>query len=578
MPHKLSPRRPDPVFEPADFRPIGKSHVNFARGALPPPDNAYATTSAENVHTHSLQGYDRTQPAHINARIDAPSSATTTSFNWWPYPPWGQSASTVSGTSSETATSLSPPAVAAVSIGSSVSATTASAATPSLNDTTSTATANSSVPVRGIPVLSIAALPPATSLPSRPKVDSTAHSGFKLLYLTPLFILAGILLGALFGLLGYRWYSRRLARKGGNGDGSRRATFIPGPPYVPMHDMGHNAGDMQEASLMALGSPSKYTRHGAATKAWLLSVTGSSSHRASTRSTAPPSRESTTSTVISSDPRPLSVSPTHARSRGRAISPVSLSDEEIGRHGPTRSTSVRRKILERLQRVSDRSARSVSRDPSRRTAKTYQSSGSAYSGTHLGDSRAPSVVPSSSPTLRDTNTEWVPGSGFRIVEEAISSPFPPSTTDLSPVSESDLPGQTNAWDSDEALRQAVDAHPGERWLAWTRSWATASPPTPIDEDRFTVVPPRRAAQEKKDAEMLLRTPTHVTSSSLHSTLTFSPPSLAGPTGSQSPDRPPLPERVAARAGVSDNKRTSKCQQHARDRDRGRDRDRNRDLC
>jgi len=139
-----------------------------------------------------------------------------------------------------------------------------------------------------------------------------------------------------------------------------------------------------------------------------------------------------------------------------------------------------------------------------------------YSGTHSGDSFDSNPEPTSASPLRD-DTEWVPGSGFRIVEETISSP---SATDHSSLS--GLPGRTTAWDNGEALRQAVDTHPGERWLAWTRSWAS-SPPHPGDsEDRFTVAPSRRIAQEKKDVDMLLRSPPQVTSSPLESTLTFSP--------------------------------------------------------
>ncbi|KAI9507074.1 hypothetical protein F5148DRAFT_1285683 [Russula earlei] len=262
-----------------------------------------------------------------------------------------------------------------------------------------------------------------------------------------------------------------------------------------------------EASLTVLGSPSKYTRHGAshATRTW--SLAGASSNRTSTRSDAPTSRESTTGP--------------DARSRESIISP---SDEEISRHDFTRNISVRRKILERLQRAIVRSARSLSRDPSRRTARTYPSSASVYSGTHSGDSRTPTAM-SSTPPSRNADTEWVPGSGFRIVEEIVPNPLPPSTADQSSVS--GLPERTGVWDG-EALRRAVDTHPGERWLAWTRSWAL-SPPPPPGGDRFTAVLPRRTAQEKRDAEvLLLRSPPQITSSTLQSTLNFSSPQPGPP--------------------------------------------------
>ncbi|KAI9507068.1 hypothetical protein F5148DRAFT_1368669 [Russula earlei] len=205
-----------------------------------------------------------------------------------------------------------------------------------------------------------------------------------------------------------------------------------------------------------------------------------------------------------------------ARSRGSTISP---SDEEISRHDFTRNTSVRRKILERLQRVPVRSACGVSRDPTRRIARTYPSTASVYSGTHSGDSRTPSAMPSSSTPHRSTP---IPSgcreAGFessRKSSQALYLRRPPTSRPSS-----GLPERTGVWDG-EALRRAVDTHPGERWLAWTRSWAL-SPPPPPGGDRFTAVPPRRTAQEKRDAEvLLLRSPPQITSSPLQSTLTFS---------------------------------------------------------
>ena len=502
-------RVPNHVLEATGFQPISRPNVNFARTAHPLH------------HTHAVRDYieanhprDLRQSAHIldsenQAGINAPLPVSTSSINWWPYPPWGQS--TTSFTPSETApsslSSLSPSPVAAVSAGSLTSTTSSLAMTPSLDPSTAL----------GVTVISITAFPPKTSLPSHPNVHVTAQSSFNSFYLIPVFVIVGLLLGALSGLLGYRWYLRRRARNGSNSSRSWKATLIPGPPYVPMTDASRNAERIQEASQTTVGSPSKYTRHGAprATKPWLRGVTGTSSRCSSTRSTVPLSREINTG-AASSHPLSLSTSPTRARSQGSTISPVSLTDEESSRHDTTRNNaSIRRIILDRLQRGPDRDSRGVSRDLSRRTAQTYLSTASAYSGTHSSDSRAPSAVPSSTPPSRDTNTEWEPGSGFRIVEEAISSP---STADQSPLS--GIPGRTSAWDNGEAIRQAVGTHPDERWLAWTRSWAS-SPPHPSG-DRFTAAPSRRTTQEKKDVEILLRSPPQLTSSPLQSTLTFSP--------------------------------------------------------
>ncbi|KAH8991401.1 hypothetical protein EDB86DRAFT_1600225 [Lactarius hatsudake] len=435
---------------------------------------------------------------------------TPTSINWWPYPPWGQS--TVSATLVASSSSFSAAAVAAVT------SSVASASTIPLSVTTSSATPNTPQAT----IIPISALPPTNTLPSNPRIQAATGSHFNILYLVPVFVAVGLALGALCGLLGYRWYSRRRARKGGPSNGIRTrgregSSFVPGPPYIPMLDDTEDA----RTALPTTTSPSKYTRHGAsrAGRSWLSAVARAGSRRGSTHSfSIPPSRGSTARAAAPSHSRPLSGSPTGARSRGSTISPGSLSDEENVPYETIRHTSIRRGILERLQRGIDRRA------PSRRTTQTYLSAPSAYSGTHTEDSRAPSAVPSSE-SPRDT--DWIPGSGFRIVEEAISSPFPPSTaaTLSSPTSVSasvaGLPGRSaSAWDDRAAIRQAVDAHPGERWLAWTRSWTSSPPQTNTQQqDRFTAVPARR----RDDLGAALpRSPPQLTSGTLQSTLIFSP--------------------------------------------------------
>ncbi|KAI0300003.1 hypothetical protein B0F90DRAFT_1817806 [Multifurca ochricompacta] len=384
---------------------------------------------------------------------DAPPIIPTpsTSINWWPYPPWGQS--TVSPTPMDT---TSP------SLSSTTSATVASSDSPV--STTFSGAMIQSTPSSVSPevtVIHFSALPIASS---RPKLDTASRSHFNVLYLIPVFVAVGLALGALSGS------SHGTRTRGG------ATALVPGPPYIPMRDTSRNPDVTHEPSQTVVGSPSKYTRHGAlrSSRSWLSTVARAGLHRGSMRSSVPTSRGSTTRAAASSHSQPLSNSPTRARSRGSTTSPGSLSDEESIPYDSVRHGSIRRGILERLQRGSDRSAPGVSRDPSRRTAQTYLSAGSVYSGTRSGDSRAPSAVPTLTPPPRDVNTtEW-----------------------------------------------AVDAHPGERWLAWTRSWASSPPPA--RGDKFTTVPSRRAAQEKKDFEALLRSPPQVTSSPLQSTLTFSP--------------------------------------------------------
>jgi hypothetical protein len=501
--------------------------VNFGRRSALPVYSAFEMSDGD-IRTQSPRDYDRRrhllnpqQPARISspeneARENSPlpvvtPTSTSTSINWWPYPPWGQS--TVSPTLSSSASSSFSPAPSPTPAV--VISTVSPSSTTSSQASTLSVTPSQSPAAVIVASNSASALPPEGSLPSQSKLHTAGGLNATLLYLIPVFIVVGLALGLLSGLLGYRWYSRRLARKSGSDDGiyaRGSSTFIPGPPYASMRDAGQGAEGMQEASLIPAGSPSKYTRHGApqTTRSWLSTVPGAGSTRA----------------VAPSQSRHLSGSPTRVRSRGRAVSPAPL-DEANDSYNLSRYRSIRRSILGRLQRSSDRGTSGASRDPSRRTTtQTYMSPTSAYSGTHSGDSRAPSAVPPSTPPSHDANTEWQPGSGFRIVEETISN-LPSHSTTVSPTV-SGVPRRTSAWKSGDALRQAVDTHPGERWLAWTQSW-TSSPPR-TSEDIFTVIPSRRNTQEKKDVESLLRSPPQVNSGPLQSTLTFSPrgrPSRSG---------------------------------------------------
>ncbi|KAI9456802.1 hypothetical protein BJY52DRAFT_533086 [Lactarius psammicola] len=537
------PLIPNRIFQ-AGLRPISRPNVNFARSGPPVPITPRAT-GGPYFHTHG-PGRRQIRLTDLEYKVREETllltpTPTPTSINWWPYPPWGQS--TVSPTPSGTATpvasssSLSAAAAAVASLG-------APASTIPISTTTSSTTPNTSQAT----VIFIPALPPTNTLSSNPRVHAATGSHFNILYLIPVFVVVGLALGALSGLLGYRWYSRRRARKGGPSNGRAGSSFVPGPPYIAMLDSSHDSEGARAASPTPVGSPSKYTRRGAsrAARSWLSVVAGTGSRRGSTRSSSiPPSQRSTTRAATPSHLRPLSDSPTRARSRGSTTSPGSLSDEENVPYETIRHTSIRRGILERLQRGIDRG---ISRGPSRRTTQTYLSAPSAYSGTHTEDSRAPSAVPS---PPRDT--DWIPGSGFRIVEEAISSP-PPSTAAISsPTSGSvaGLPGQTTtAWDDRAAIRQAVDAHPGERWLAWTRSWASSPPPAGM-YDRFTAIPARR---EKWDVGAALpRSPPQLASDSLQSTLTFSPslapavPGAATTTASRRACAQSKPPRPLARA-------------------------------
>jgi hypothetical protein len=136
-----------------------------------------------------------------------------------------------------------------------------------------------------------------------------------------------------------------------------------------------------------------------------------------------------------------------------------------------------------------------------------------YRQTHAGDSLSPSAVPSSVP-----NTEWEPGSGFRIID---TTPRPP-TSRLPPPPpppprlatrlrlrrcRASPDERVHGIAARRYVRRSTPTHPGERWLARTRSWVSNPPPSG-EEDRFTAVPTRRgnAHHPKGGARVLLRSP------------------------------------------------------------------------
>jgi hypothetical protein len=532
------PSFPDRIFE-AGLQPISRPNVNFARSE-PPILYTGRTTGSTDFHERGLgRRSHHIRDSEIKARAEPIITATPnpTSINWWPYPPWGQSTilSTPSNPGTTAAVSSSPAAaVTAVAFSgapTSITITSLASSIPTFNTPRATG-------------VSISAPPPLNTFPSNPRVHTATNSHFNMLYLIPILI-AVILLGALSGLLSYLWYSRRLARKGGPNDGRGGviSPFVSGPPYIPMNGSSHDLEAGLSPSPATGGSPSKYTRHGTphSARPLLSIVTGASSRHSSTRSNPiTPSQASAMSSASPSHLRHMSEIPTSARSRrstvsrvsppdnntvpydsrspeNTVISPesVSLSDDDNTPYETIRHKSIRRGILERLQR-------GISRGPSRRTVKSYLSAPSVYSGTNIDISRAPSfIIPSSSPPPRVS--DWTPGSGFRMIDDLPSPPRSLMTTTSAPVT--GLPGRpTSAWDNGAAIRQAAVSHPGDRWLAWTRNWVSSPPISP--QDRFTPPPvPRRAAtmDEKRDVVAALpHSPPQVTSGTLHETLTFSP--------------------------------------------------------
>ena len=109
------------------------------------------------VHTHTSKDRDRRNqprdPADVlysgsKVRIDAPILVPTSTINWWPYPPWGQS--TVSPTPSVTTTaSISRPPVAVLSASPPASTTTTSSSEATSSSSSSPAPSSTVISVTG---------------------------------------------------------------------------------------------------------------------------------------------------------------------------------------------------------------------------------------------------------------------------------------------------------------------------------------------------------------------------------------------------------------------------------------------
>ena len=164
---------------------------------------------------------------------------TTSSFNWWPYPSWGASSlsapvlmtaiSTTLATTQSTVASASTDPV----ISSSSSPGTASIAGPVTTTTEETAGTTDRVGT----TVQITAISPSASIPSQGASTATPRSGtFKPIYLLPVTILGGAILGACVTALIYsRCYS---VRKPLLGDDLRSAGFPANRGYHGVEEWG----------------------------------------------------------------------------------------------------------------------------------------------------------------------------------------------------------------------------------------------------------------------------------------------------------------------------------------------------
>ena len=111
-----------------------------------------------------------------------------------------------------------------------------------------------------VSLIQVTALPPATTSPQAVLPKLPYHRQLNVLYLVPLFVALGVVLGAITAVILLKWREnrRRLLRT---------STLLPGPPYVPPANdieerlLVHGYPSMEQVSLFA-ATPSKFTVHG----------------------------------------------------------------------------------------------------------------------------------------------------------------------------------------------------------------------------------------------------------------------------------------------------------------------------
>ncbi|KAI0065078.1 hypothetical protein BV25DRAFT_1913719 [Artomyces pyxidatus] len=536
------------VYGRVNHQPISRLNINYDQRDPLPTSHSTLDIKVEAVSTPSpvLTGLINRQQrisrrnGNYRPRQGAPPATPTdmSSINWWPYPAWSETVAAPSTTASMGASDA---------LTSSASPTTSSSL-PSTSSSSSTAS-----------VITISALPPSSATDPPNGIRTAYHGNFNILYLTPVFAVAALTLGALTAFLAYRWYSGR----GGSHGLKRDSSFEPGPPYMPTANSFNgspraDAADMQEVALHTVGSPSKYTRHGAARtsrassmgSSWLsATMEGSGSHPRSSESgsrdrksdgfLAPPivsRRASSTGHTERSQ----------SRLSSRAVSPdpssMMMSPETVTDDAPyesLRHTSIRRGILDRLNLDSERRSGSEVGSEAQAGRKRYPSS------------LSPREEASSAPVGKD-ETEWVAGSGFRIVEEDPDAPGARTT---------DITRQNSVWRTKDDLRSALDHKSSESWLAWTQSWSPASSYAPT-EDKFTAIPPRKSTSDKKSVSASIGSPRSSSrpapslAPSASSVLPTSPSQVAGPFGSKLMFSPPLestnPLRLKSRKSAANS--------------------------
>lgn len=500
---------------------------------------------------------------------------STTSFNWWPYPPGGVVTST-STPSIPTNTQSGPSEISSASD----IIMTGSLSTISLPNPNTAEHLSSSPVTSSLSIIHITALPPAnTSSPPGNLHKLKPPSSFHITYLVPLFAILGIILGSATAWFCYGFVTA------GRGPRERADSLEPGPPYVASPRDSRWEYDEKDGRMETVpltndgGSPSKYTSHGSpyyrqsrnGSGSWIGRALSSRTNN-DDKSFAWPTPGPTPGLEAEN---PFLVVPSRGlstrtkASTGKSISiyspnPLSLMDEgdddyedvDMVPYESLRHKSVRRDLLERLKIGTIR--RTVAPLNDKDVALERAESGMAQSnrsfrrprhhqradsdfrvdepsrpGNHSSDSYRREEDSERPTSNGDEVAEWVEGSGFRIVEEHLDK----------------IRDQVRDGDWGNSMRRQQSPAAGPQTPTKNRSSPTVR--SPDGNDKYTALPvrksptkgrsphistpastPRRGGICRVDSSILPMSPPQITSPPLESTLFFQSPPNSAQTGAR----------------------------------------------
>jgi hypothetical protein len=487
-------------------------------------------------------GDNDTSISHYNInynRQDEVTAVSTSSYDyWWPYPPGGVAVTTTTTTNPTTSELFQATTILL---------------TNNIIPTTSLFSGSSSeasvIYITALPASSSSSLPPPP-----PKLNTVPRNGFKSIYLAPAFALFGLLLGSACAWFCYGFFSAR-RRHGGR---IRVSELEVGPKYIPAagdEDFEKETKQFWDAyetrPLEEGSSPSKRSVHGSvytnpSTKgsSWLSRAlsTRSSEKPFSWPAPTPYGYEREEADPFLSVPTPSRGPSTRSSQTGRSLFPTSspdplaLLDEEDAEdevdmsipYASLRHSSIRRGILERLK------FGTVRRDapaPDSKGASLRRGHARAQSDICIDAVRIPerSHSPQKAHGVVDVDeTQWVPGSGFRIVEEkldamrcelevqktvgnidAVSDRLPSRSSSSRSSSSKD---RVSLWSSDDKFT----ALPARRSPSKARPTFSRTSSSEYSEPRHASRLPR------VDSSVLPLSPPQITSPPLESQLCFTP--------------------------------------------------------